>query len=95
MVEHTEDDQVTVTITQKIWDNTRDVTRRIPVEHEALYAHNEGGGLTGGPTLGLMHKQLERDRGFFIYVSQAYLSMVPYIKGISIPNQGIGHWGWG
>ena len=28
------------------------------------------------------HKQLERDRGFLIYLSRTYRSMCPYLKGI-------------
>ena len=30
----------------------------------------------------LNHKQLERDRGFLIYLSRTYRSMCPYLKGI-------------
>ena len=30
----------------------------------------------------LNHKQLERDRGFLIYLSRAYRNMCPYLKGV-------------
>jgi hypothetical protein len=83
---HTNNDQVSVNITQKIWDKTRDIIRRIRVKHESLHAENEGGGggLAGGPTLGMVHKQLERNMVFPIHVSQACPSMVPYFKGINL-----------
>ena len=32
----------------------------------------------------LDHKQLERDRGFLIYLSRTYRSMCPYLKGIHL-----------
>jgi hypothetical protein len=34
-----------------------------------------------------MHNQLERDRGFLIYASQAYPLMVPYLKGIHLTGR--------
>jgi hypothetical protein len=33
---------------------------------------------------GLNHKQLERRRGFIVYVAQAYPSLVPYLKGMHL-----------
>ena len=32
----------------------------------------------------LNHKQLERDRGFLVYLSRTYRSMIPYLKGNSL-----------
>ena len=32
----------------------------------------------------LNHKQLERDRGFLVYLSRTYRSMIPYLKGIHL-----------
>jgi hypothetical protein len=37
---------------------------------------------------GLHHKQLERHRGFLVYVAQAYPSLLPYLKGINLTLDG-------
>jgi hypothetical protein len=37
---------------------------------------------------GLNHKQLERRRGFLVYVAQAYPSLVPYLKAIHLTLDG-------
>jgi hypothetical protein len=65
-VVHTNDGQVTMTVIQKRWDNTHSTIRRTRAEHEAPHAEKEGGGPACGPKLGLVHIQLERDRGFLI-----------------------------
>lgn len=44
-----------------------------------------------GRDLGIPHKQLEKCRGFSVYVSRTYSSMVPYLKGI---HQTLDGW-WG
>ena len=46
----------------------------------------------------LFHKSLERKRGFLIYVTRTYPSMVPYLKGIHLTlvgwRQGRDDEGW-
>jgi hypothetical protein len=37
---------------------------------------------------GMRHTQLERDRGFLIYMDQTYPAMVPYLKGIFLTLDG-------
>jgi hypothetical protein len=37
---------------------------------------------------GLNHKQLERSRGFLVYVNQAYPSLVQHLKGIHLTLDG-------
>jgi len=36
----------------------------------------------------LLHKSLENKRGFLIYVTRTYPSMVPYLKGIHLTLDG-------
>jgi hypothetical protein len=54
-----------------IWQDFRDRQKEVPSE---MLGEDSAGGLN--------HKQLERRRGFLVYVAQAYFSLVPYLKGI-------------
>ena len=65
---HTDGGLVTVLVAKDKWRKTKSIVARILEEARR-------GGLTP-------HKQLERDRGFLVYVGQTYPAMVPYFKGI-------------
>jgi hypothetical protein len=67
-VVETNDQGVFVTVSQEKWDKSR---RYIGDIIEELSRSKE-----------LCHKDLERKRGFLIYVTRTYPSMVPYLKGI-------------
>jgi hypothetical protein len=56
-----------------IWQEFSDRQKEVPSE---VLGEDSTGGLT--------HKQLERRRGFLVYVAQAYPSLVPYLKGIHL-----------
>jgi hypothetical protein len=60
-----------------IWQEFSD--RRKEVPSEVLGGESAGG---------INHKQLERRRGFLLYVAQAYPSLVPYLKGIHLTLDG-------
>jgi hypothetical protein len=74
---HTHMGHLFVKVTQERWDKTRkeysDRQTELPVE---VLGEDSAGGLN--------HKQLERRRGFLVYVAQAYPSLVPYLKGIHL-----------
>jgi hypothetical protein len=76
--------QVCVKVTQERWDKTRKIVRDIWQEYSdrqtELPVEVSGEDSAGG----LNHKQLERRRGFLVYVAQAYPSLVPYLKGIHL-----------
>ena len=67
-VVHTTDDKVRGLVDQVKWDKTR---TRLNIIDENL----KGSGK-------MNHKELERYRGFFIYVARVYPAMKPYLKGI-------------
>ena len=58
-----------VFVSEKKWITTKENILRISLELE------EKGGLVD-------FKQLEKDRGYLVYISRTYQSMVPYLKGI-------------
>jgi hypothetical protein len=82
-------------VSQERWDKAREQIRWIAthigvkVEDELLdkVPEDEDKGL---PPVGhLPHKQLERYRGYLVYVSRTFLSLVPYLKGIHLT---LDHW---
>ena len=67
MVE-TVDDRVALPVSVKKWEKGKSIILRIQVELV---------------TFGLLdYKQLEKDRGFLVYISRTYKNMCPYLKGI-------------
>ena len=66
----TVEEQVSLLISQKKWDKANVIIRRNIKELELRTVLN--------------HEQLERDRGFLIYLSRTYKSMVPYLKGFHL-----------
>jgi hypothetical protein len=58
---------------RNIWQEYSDRQTELPVE---VLGEDSSGGLN--------HKQLERRRGFLVYVAQANPSLVPYLKGIHL-----------
>jgi hypothetical protein len=83
-VVHTTNYMVAVMVTEMHWIKTRTIIRRIEDEMTVSKQCRECEG--GGQRLnqGIGHTSLESDRGFLIYVSQTYPSMVPYLKGIHL-----------
>jgi hypothetical protein len=67
---HTTEGMVVVLVSEEKWQKTRDKVRWI---REAL--DKEGG---------VDRKELERHRGFLVYVSRTYTNMVPFLKGIHL-----------
>lgn len=68
----TDAESVNVLVSQEKWDKTRNYVRDILDELKSSKS-------------GLMiHKPLEKKRGFLIYVTRTYPSMVPYLKGIHL-----------
>jgi hypothetical protein len=65
-------DSVSVFVSQEKWDKTKAQVGDILEE------------LVRSPDGMLGHKALERKRGFLIYVTRTYISMVPYLKGIHL-----------
>jgi hypothetical protein len=74
---HTINGRVSVMVNKKRWIKTRMNIWRLVDE---LSRDQEDGGPRSRQ--GVDHRALESDRGFLIYVSQTYPSMVPYLKGI-------------
>ena len=66
-----EDGSVAVTVTQEKWDRLKAICRHWLAESEA--GHIE-----------LDFKKLRSDRGFLVYVTQAYPGMKPYLKGFHL-----------
>ena len=66
-----EDGSVAVTVTQEKWDRLKSICRHWLSELEA--------GRTN-----LDFKRLRSDRGFLVYVTQAYPGMKPYLKGFHL-----------
>jgi hypothetical protein len=56
-----------------IWQEFCDLRKEVPSE---VLGEDTAGGLN--------HKQLERSRGFLVYLAQSYPSLVPYLKGIHL-----------
>ena len=77
-------DQVNLLISQKKWDKAKAIIRKIIKELEIRTVLNR--------------KQLERDRGFLIYMSKTYWSMISYLKAIHLSldswREGKGVDGW-
>ena len=69
---YTDDDNVYVLVSQEKWDKTRGILHRIREE------------LTSSTDQMVDRKQLERDRGFLIYVSRTYKDMTPYLQGFHL-----------
>ena len=67
-VVHTTDNQVRGLVDQTKWDKTR---ARLQIIDTSLKERGK-----------MNHKELERYRGFFIYVARVYPAMKPYLKGI-------------
>ena len=67
-VVHTTDDKVRGLVDQVKWNKTRD---RLKIIDENLRSSGT-----------MNHKELERYRGFFIYVARVYPAMKPYLKGM-------------
>ena len=65
-------ESVNVLVSQDKWNKTKAYVREI---HQELKESKDGK---------LCHKPLERKRGFLIYVTRTYPSMVPYLKGIHL-----------
>ena len=72
MMVKTTHDSVSVFVSQEKWDKTK---AQIVCIYKELVRSPEGL---------LQHKGLERKRGFLIYVTRTYTSMVPYLKGIHL-----------
>lgn len=66
---------VTVCMSNKKWGRSEKIIIRIIIEL------SKGGGLD--------FKKLEKDRGYLVYTSRTYRSMVPYLKGI---HQTLNYW---
>jgi hypothetical protein len=83
-VVHTTNDRVSVMVTDKRWIKTQKIFRRLVDEVVSLRKGSEREDGSPISSQGVDHKALESDRGFLIYVSQTYPSMVPYRKGIHL-----------
>jgi hypothetical protein len=81
---HTHMDQVCVKVTQARWENTRKMVRDIWQEFSDRRKEVPSEVMGEDTADGLNHKQLERRRGFLVYVVQVYPSIVPYLKGIHL-----------
>jgi hypothetical protein len=81
---HTHMDQVCVKVTQSRWDKTRKMVRDIWQEFSDRQKEVPSEVLGEDSAGGLNHKQLERQRGFLVYVAQAYPSLVPYLMAIHL-----------
>jgi hypothetical protein len=68
---HTDGNKVTVLCTQDKWDKAKDYVRSLLSQ------------LDNGETR-FNHKDLERIRGFLVYVVRTYPSLNPYLKGIHL-----------
>jgi hypothetical protein len=71
----TDEDGVYVTVSQEKWEKSRAMVASTLEELEA----NDGW---------LDHKALERRRGFLLYVTRTYPTMVPYLKGMHLTLDG-------
>lgn len=81
---HTVNDLVTVLVSEEKWEKTKRW-----IEWLSDNVDNKEG---------LDHKELERCRGFLIYVSRTYRSFIPYLRGIHKTidgwRPGRDEWGW-
>jgi hypothetical protein len=73
-----------VIVTQMRLISTRTIIRRLVDEMISLRKGSEQEDGIPGSSQGVDHKALESDRGFLIYVSHIYPSMVPFTKGIHL-----------
>jgi hypothetical protein len=76
--------QVYVKVTQERWDKTRKMVHDIWQEYSDRQTEFPVEVLGEDSAGGLNHNQLERRKGFLVYVVQAYPSLVPYLKGIHL-----------
>jgi hypothetical protein len=67
---HSSDDKVTVLLAEDRWAKTRRVLLRIYLDMDS--------------PLGMKYDLLLCDRGFLIYVTRAYPTLTPYLKGIHL-----------
>jgi hypothetical protein len=65
---HTDNDMVTILVSDSKWTKTKRLIRNLSEQLEK-------GNL-------LNHKELEKTRGFLIYVSRTYKPFVPYLRGV-------------
>jgi hypothetical protein len=65
---HTDGGMVTILISDAKWNKTKRIIQNLKEQ------------LANGPELN--HKELEKSRGFLIYVSRTYKPFVPYLRGI-------------
>ena len=65
---HSDQGVVTVLVSEEKWDKTKSWVDWI-LEHV-------------GDEIGMNHKELERCRGFLVYVSRTYTSFKPYLRGL-------------
>jgi hypothetical protein len=81
---HTKKYRVSAMVTEKLWIKTQTIIRRLVDEMISSRKGSEQD--NGSPRSNQLveHKALESDRGFLIYVSKTYPSMVPYLKGIHL-----------
>lgn len=71
-VVYTSDTEVYVLVSEEKWKKTKEILARIQDE---LSSSNDGM---------MCRKQLERDRGFLIYVCRTYSELRPYLKGMHL-----------
>ena len=61
------------------WQKTKDHLEWIETQ---LNNYNNIADIRLQPNAGILHKELEKRRGFLVYISRTYPSMTPYLKGI-------------
>jgi hypothetical protein len=93
-VVHTDNGEVGVRVSHDKWEKTRKIIRKMIDALDEFYICSE----LGEEPPGIDRKQMESDRGFLIYVAQAYPAQVPYLKvavaGLGpprTPKRGIQH----
>jgi hypothetical protein len=69
-VVHSSNDEVNVLVTEERWAKTQGIIRRIALDMDS--------------PCGMRYDLLNSDRGFLVYVTRAYPSMTPYLKGIHL-----------
>jgi hypothetical protein len=80
--------EVSIIATQERWDKTKAIMDHIWEEFLILKVARESKMPEEDALSGMQHKQLERDRGFLIYVAQMQLTMVTYLKCINLNLDG-------
>ena len=74
-------DGVRKSVTQERWDKTRKLLQELRLEFDVHATRPL-------ESPGLNRKRLEQVRGFLVYVSRAYTSLKPYLKGIHLTIDG-------